>query len=50
MKFAPIKKTIYSLGALGLGQFLPAANRRYLDFLSALDDPSGGVGKAEPPQ
>ena len=43
MKFAPMKKTIYSLGALR--EVLAAANRRYLEFLSALDDPSGGIGK-----
>jgi hypothetical protein len=43
MKFAPMKKTIYSLGALA--EVLAAANRRYLEFLSALDDPSGGIGK-----
>jgi hypothetical protein len=33
----------YSLGALQ--EVLAAANRRYLEFLSALDDPSGGIGK-----
>jgi hypothetical protein len=43
MKFAPMKKTIYSLGALR--EVLAAANRRYLEFLSALDDSSGGIGK-----
>ena len=43
MKYAPMKKTIYSLGALR--EVLAAANRRYLEFLSALDDPSGGIGK-----
>ena len=42
-KYAPMKKTIYSLGALR--EVLGAANRRYLEFLSSLDDPSGGVGK-----
>lgn len=41
MKFAPLKKTIYSLGALR--ELLCAANRRYLEFLSTIDDPSGGV-------
>lgn len=45
MKFAPMKKTIYSLGALR--EVLAAANRRYLEFLSALDDPSGGVRKLQ---
>ncbi len=43
MKYAPMKKTIYSLGALR--EVLAAANRRYLEFLSSLDDPSGGIGK-----
>lgn len=43
MKFAPLKKTIYSLGALR--ELLAAANRRYLEFLSALDDPSNGIDK-----
>ena len=38
-----MKKTIYSLGALR--EVLAAANRRYLEFLSTLDDPSGGIGK-----
>lgn len=42
-KYARMKKTIYSLGALR--EVLAAANRRYLEFLSSLDDPSGGVGK-----
>jgi hypothetical protein len=39
-KIAPVRKTIYSLGVLA--ELLGAANRRYLEFLSALDDP--GVG------
>jgi hypothetical protein len=43
MKFAPMKKTIYSLGALR--EALGAANRRYLEFLSAIDDPSNGIDK-----
>jgi len=43
MKFAPLKKTIYSLGALR--QLLSAANRRYLEFLSAIDDPGNGLDK-----
>jgi hypothetical protein len=43
MKFAPMKKTIYSLGALQ--ELLSAANRRYLEFLSAIDDPSNGIDK-----
>jgi hypothetical protein len=43
MKFAPMKKTIYSLGPLR--EVLLAANRRYLEFLSAMDEPSNGVDK-----
>lgn len=45
-KLAPLKKSIYSLG--DLQQLLLAANRRYLDFISAIDDPTDGnklVGK-----
>jgi hypothetical protein len=45
-KLAPLEKSIYSLG--DLQQILLAANRRYLDFISAIDDPSDGnklVGK-----
>jgi hypothetical protein len=43
MKFAPMKKTIYSLGPLR--ELLGAANRRYPEFLSAIDDPSNGIHK-----
>jgi hypothetical protein len=43
LKFAPMKKTIYSLGALR--EVLSAANRRYLEFLSAIDDTSSGIDK-----
>lgn len=43
MKFAPMKKTVYSLGALR--EAWNAANRRYLEFLSAIDDPSDGIDK-----
>jgi DNA-binding Lrp family transcriptional regulator len=39
-KLAPLKKSIYSLG--DLQHLLLAANRRYLDFISAIDDPSEG--------
>lgn len=39
-KLAPVKKTLYSLGALA--ELLGAANRRYLEFLSSLDDDSAG--------
>lgn len=38
---APLKKTIYSL--LDLREILAACNRRYLEFLSALEDPSAGA-------
>ena len=44
-KLAPMQKTIYSLGALR--ELLIAANRRYLEFLSQLTDPSAGVRTIE---
>lgn len=40
-KLAPLKKSIYSLH--DLQQIAVAANRRYLAFLSALDDPAASV-------
>jgi hypothetical protein len=40
IKLAPVKKTIYSLGVLP--GILGACNRRYLEFLSSLDDDSAG--------
>lgn len=40
VKPAPVKKTIYSLGVLPA--ILGACNRRYLEFLSSLDDDSAG--------
>ncbi len=40
-KFAPMKKSIYSL--FPLSSLLKASNRRYLEFISALDDPSRGI-------
>jgi len=43
MKFAPMKKTIYSLSPLR--ELMAAANRRYLEFLSAIDDPTNGIDK-----
>ena len=43
MKYADMLKTIYSLPALR--QLLVAANRRYLEFLSALEDDSNGSNK-----
>ena len=39
-ELAPLKKTIYSL--IDLRELLGACNRRYLEFLSALEDASGG--------
>jgi len=44
-KNAPMKKNIYSL--YQLGQLLKASNRRYLEFVSAFDDPSDGAKKLE---
>jgi hypothetical protein len=41
MKYAPMKKTIYTLGALR--DLLCAPNRRYLEFISALDHPADGM-------
>jgi len=40
-KLAPVRKTIYSLP--DLRNLLAAANRRYLDFISTLEDPSAGT-------
>jgi hypothetical protein len=45
VKYAPMRKTIYSLSPLR--ELLVAANRRYLDFLSELDDPSAGLPQIE---
>lgn len=45
MKIAPVKKSIYSLPALA--ELMGAANRRYLEFLSCLDDPSAGIRDLE---
>jgi len=44
-KWASMKKSIYSLPALR--ETLQAANRRYLEFISTLDDPSAGVDRLE---
>jgi hypothetical protein len=41
MKNAPVKKSIYSLPTVA--ELMKAANRRYLEFLSALDDPTAGI-------
>ena len=40
---ANMRKTIYSLPALS--ELMHACNRRYLDFLSAVDDPTNGIKK-----
>ena len=40
MKVAPVRKTIYNLGVLA--GLLGASNRRYLDFVSSLDDDTAG--------
>lgn len=45
-KLAPVRRTIYSLFP-DLRELLAAANRRYLEFLSALDDPSSGIRALE---
>ena len=39
--FAPVRKTIYSL--IDLRQILLGCNRRYLEYLSSLDDFSAGI-------
>lgn len=44
-KLAPMQRTIYSLGPLR--ELLLAANRRYLEFLSDLIDPSAGVEQVD---
>jgi hypothetical protein len=44
-KLAPLRKSIYSLSVLH--QLLRAATYRYLDFLSAIDDPSTGLRALE---
>jgi hypothetical protein len=40
-ELAPLKKTLYSL--IDLCEILLGCNRRYLEYLSVLDDPSAGV-------
>lgn len=42
MKTAPLKKTIYSLPTLV--ELMGAANRRYLEFISTIDDPTAALG------
>ena len=44
-KLAQMKKGIYSLSALR--ELLFAANRRYIEFISAIDDPSAGIKKLD---
>ncbi len=44
-KLASVKKTLYSLGVIR--DLLGAANRRYLEFLSSLDDSSAGRKQLE---
>jgi hypothetical protein len=41
MKVAPLRKSIYSLPILL--EMMADSNRRYLDFISAIDDPSSGI-------
>jgi hypothetical protein len=41
MKTAQVKKSIYSLPVLA--ELMAAANRRYLEYLAALDDPTAGM-------
>lgn len=41
MKNAPLKKSIYSM--LMLVELMKASNRRYIEFISVIDDPSGGI-------
>jgi hypothetical protein len=45
MKLAPLKKSIYSLAALL--ELMRASNRRYLEFISSLDDPTSGLRDVE---
>jgi hypothetical protein len=44
-RYAPMKKTIYSLPALA--EILQTVNNRYLKFLSAIDTPDAGVKKLQ---
>ena len=45
MKEAPLKKSIYSLPVLR--ELMEAANRRYLEFVSTLEDPTVGIKNLE---
>jgi len=44
-KIAPMRKSIYSIA--DLATVMRTANKRYLEFLSALDDPTSGAPKLE---
>lgn len=44
-KFAPMKKSIYSLK--DLVTLLHDANRRYIEFLAAIDDPTNGIKRLD---
>lgn len=44
-KFTNMRKTIYSLGALR--ECMAASNRRYLEFISAIEDRSSGARRLE---
>jgi hypothetical protein len=45
MKDASLKKSIYSLPVLR--EFMEAANRRYLEFISVIEDPTVGIKNLE---
>ena len=45
MKLAPVRKSIYSLGPLR--ELMLASNRRYLEFISSLDDSSAGTDRLD---
>ena len=45
LKFAPMKKTIYSLK--DLATLLRGANRRYIEFLAAIDNPANGIKRLD---
>jgi len=45
MKLAPVKKSIYSLPALI--KLMKDSNRRYLEFISAIDDPTSAIKDLE---
>lgn len=45
LKFAPMKKSIYSLKELT--KLLHDANRRYIEFLAVIDDPTNGIKRLD---